>query len=120
MQEYIKKSSSGSGNCSSRNDKTLLILSSHEMKDIIKTGKSLEDSSLPPKGVSETIQIEVKEQKGGKILAGKGINGAGERHGQGIVRTGYGYNSRSKKTKFSFPSSSIDRYSNKKVPSKWI
>ena len=94
MQEYIKKSSSGSGNCSSRNDKTLLIISSHEMKDIIKTGKSLEDSSLPPKGVSETIQIEVKEQKGGKILAGKGINRAGERHGQGIVRTGYGYNSR--------------------------
>ena len=35
------------------------------MKDIIKIVKSLEDSGLLLKGVSETIQNEAKEQKGG-------------------------------------------------------
>ena len=35
------------------------------MKDIIKIVKSLEDSGLLLEGVSETIQNEVKEQKGG-------------------------------------------------------
>ena len=34
------------------------------MEDIIKIVKSLEDSSLLLKGVSETIQNEAKEQKG--------------------------------------------------------
>ena len=71
------------------------------MKDIIEIVKSLEDSGLLFKGVSETIQNEAKEQKGGflsmllgtldasllgNVLAGKGINRAGE----GIVRAGYG------------------------------
>ena len=45
---------------------TLIILKD-EMPDIIKTVKSLEDSALLLKGVSETIQIEAKEQKGGFI-----------------------------------------------------
>ena len=36
-----------------------------EMEDINKTVKSLEDSGLLLKGVTETIQDEVKEQKGG-------------------------------------------------------
>ena len=35
------------------------------MEDIIKTVKSLEDSGLLLKGVTETVQNEVKEQKGG-------------------------------------------------------
>ena len=35
------------------------------MEDIIKIVKSLEDSGLLLKGVSETIQNEAKEQKGG-------------------------------------------------------
>ena len=63
------------------------------MKDIIRIVKSLEDSGLLFKGVSETIQNEAKEQRGGflsilsgtldaslleNILAGKGINSAGE------------------------------------------
>ena len=63
--------------------------------------KSLEDSGLLLKGVSKTIQNEAKEQKGGflslllgtlsasllgNILAGKGMNRAGE----GIVRASYG------------------------------
>ena len=62
--------------------------------------KSLEDSGLILKGVSKTIQNEAKEQKGGflslllgtlsasllgNILAGKGMNRAGE----GIVRASY-------------------------------
>ena len=35
------------------------------MNDIIKRVKSLEDSDLLIKGVTETVQNEVKEQKGG-------------------------------------------------------
>ena len=37
------------------------------MKDIMKIVKSLESSGLLIKGVSETIQNEAKEQKGGFI-----------------------------------------------------
>ena len=35
------------------------------MKDVMKIVKSLEDSGLLSKGVSETIHNEVKQQKGG-------------------------------------------------------
>ena len=85
---------------SASHNNTILIISNDEMKDIIKIVKSLEDSDLLFKGVSETIQNEAKEQKGGflsmllgtlgasllgNILAEKGINRAGE----GIVRAGY-------------------------------
>ena len=55
MQEYIKKIL-GSGNAT-------LIISNHEMEDIIKIVKSLEDSGLLLKGVSETIQNDAKEKK---------------------------------------------------------
>ena len=94
MQEYIKKVL-GSGNT------TTLIISNDEIEDIIKIVKSLEDSGLLLKGVTETVQNEVKEQKGGflsmllgtlgaslleNILTVQGINRAGE----GIVRDGYG------------------------------
>ena len=73
------------------------------MEDIIKIVKSLEDSGLLLKGVTETVQNEAKEQKGGflsmllgtlgasllgNILAGKGINRAGK--GRGIKRAGEG------------------------------
>ena len=69
--------------------------------NIIKIVKSLEDSGLLLKRVSETIQNEAKEQKGGflsrllgtlsacllgNILTVKGINRAGE----GIARAVYG------------------------------
>ena len=62
------------------------------MEDIIEIVKSLEDSSSLLKGVTETVQTEVKEQKGGflsmsfgtlgasllgNILAGKGRNKKG-------------------------------------------
>ena len=74
----------------------------------MKIVKSLGDSGLLLKGVSETIQNEAKEQKGGflsmllgtlgasllgNLLTGKGINKKGKginRAGEGIVRAGYG------------------------------
>ena len=73
----------------------------------MKIVKSLEDSGLLLKGVSETIQNEAKEQKGGfpsmllsrlgasllrNILAGKGITRVryGFKGGKGIRRAGYG------------------------------
>ena len=83
------------------------------MKDIIKIVKSLEDSSLLSKGVSETVQNEAREQKGGclsmllgtlggsllgNILTGKGINRAGE----GIVRAGCGNKKQDYKNKMNF------------------
>ena len=54
----IHKQILGSGN-------TTLIISNDEIEDIIKIGKSLEGSGLLLKGVTETVQNEVKEQKGG-------------------------------------------------------
>ena len=79
---------------------TTLIITNDEMEDIIKIVKSLEDSSLLLKAVSETIQNEAKEKKGflsvllgtlsasllGNILADTGMNGAEE----GFLRAGYG------------------------------
>ena len=53
----IHKKILGSGNS------TTLIISNDEMEDMIKIVKSLEDSSLLLKGVTETVQNEVKEQK---------------------------------------------------------
>ena len=41
-----------------------LIISNEEMENIMKIIKSLEDSGLLLKGVSETIQNKVREQKG--------------------------------------------------------
>ena len=92
----------GSGHdSSSALHNTKLIISNNEMKDIVKIVKYLEDFDLLLKGVTETIQNEAKEQKAGflslllstlgaillgNILAGKGMNRAGE----GIVRAGYG------------------------------
>ena len=44
-------------------DTTTLIISNEEMNDITKIVKSLEESGLLIKGVSETIKNEAKEQK---------------------------------------------------------
>ena len=83
-----------------------------KLEDIIKTVKSLEDSGLLLKGVTETVQNEVKEQKGGflrillgilaasllgNLLAGRGVNRTGKgiginRAGEGVLRAGYGNN----------------------------
>ena len=43
---------------------TILIISNDKMEDILKIVKSLEDSGLLLKGVSETFENEVKEQRG--------------------------------------------------------
>ena len=73
------------------------------MQDIIKIIKELENSDILLKGVSKTIENEIKEQRGeflsmllgtlgasllGNLLTGKGIIRAGE--GKGIVRAGEG------------------------------
>ena len=60
MQEYIKKILESS----KQNNTITLIISNDEIEDIIKIVKSLEDSGLLFKKVSETIQNEAKEQKG--------------------------------------------------------
>ena len=57
----IHKKILGSGH----NNNTTLIISNDEMDDILKIVKSLEDSGVFLKGVSETIQPEAKEQRGG-------------------------------------------------------
>ena len=92
MREYIKKKKKKKKILGSGNNATLII-SNNEMKDIIKIVKYLEDSALLLKAVTETVQNEAKEQKGGflsmllgtldaslfgNILAGLGINRAGE------------------------------------------
>ena len=75
------------------------------MDDILRIVKSLEDFGVLLKGVSETIQNEAKEQRGGflsmllgtigasllgvvlsKSLSGRGVIRAGE----GTIRAGYG------------------------------
>ena len=99
MQEYIKKIL-GPGH-----NNTTLIISNDEMDDILKIVKSLEDSGVLLKGVSETIQHEAKEQRGGfpsmllstlgasllgDVLS-KGLSGRGViRAGEGTIRVGYG------------------------------
>ena len=89
---------------------TTLIISNDEIEDIIKIVKSLEDSGLLLKGVTETVQNEIKAQKGGflRILLGtlgasllqnllteRGANRAEKgrgtnRAGEGVLRAGYG------------------------------
>ena len=94
----IKKKMLGSGAAT-------LITSNDEMGDILKIIKSLEDSGVLLKGVSETIQYEAKEQRGGLLgmllgtlgasllgdLLSKGLSGKGViRAGEGTIRAGYG------------------------------
>ena len=55
---------------------TTLIISNDEMEGIIKTVKSVEDSDLLLKGVSEAIQNEAKEQKRGFLSILLGTLGA--------------------------------------------
>ena len=84
---------------------TTLIISNDEMDDILKIVKSLEDSGILLKGVSEAIQNEAKEQRGGFLsmllgtlgaslladLLTKSVSGKGAiRAGEGTIRAGYG------------------------------
>ena len=81
---------------------TTLIISNNEMEDLTNIVKSREDSGLLLKRVTEAVQNETKEQKGGflrmllgtlgtsllgnLLTGGKGINRAGE----GVIRAGEG------------------------------
>ena len=84
---------------------TTLIISNNEMDDILKIAQSFENSSLLLKEVSETIQNEAKEQRGGLLsmllgtlgasllgdVLSKGLSGKGViRAGKGVIRTGEG------------------------------
>ena len=86
-----------------------LITSKNEINDIIKIVQALKDSDILLKGVTKTIENEMKEQIGGflgmlfgtlgdsllgNMLAGKGIvrAGYGNKQGKGIVRAAYGFN----------------------------
>ena len=94
MEECIKKILGSSHNAT-------LIISNDEMEDILKIVKSLEDSGILLEGVSETIEHEAKERKGGflsmllgtlcasllgNILSGKGLM----RAGKGTTKISYG------------------------------
>ena len=99
------------------------------MQDIIKIIKELENPDILLKGVSKTIENEIKEQRGGflsmllgtlgasllgNLLTGKGIMRAVEgsvasrAKGDGIVRAGKG--SKKNKPKFAITFSSINKY----------
>ena len=107
MQEYIKKIL-GSGN------NTTLIISNNDLEYLIKIVKSLEDCDLLLKGVTETVQNEIKEQKGGflsmllgtlgtsllgNLLTRKGINKNKNQASEEILRAGY-RNKNNNKTDF--------------------
>ena len=96
----IHKKILGSGH-----NNTTLITSNDEVDDILKIGKSLEDSGVLLKGVGETIQNEAKEQRerflsmllctlGASLLGDlliKNLSGKGViRAGEGVIRAGYG------------------------------
>ena len=98
----IHKKILGSGN------NATLIISNIDMDDLIKIVKSLEDSGLLLKGIAESVQNEIKEQKDqflsmllgtlgasllGNLLTGKGAFHARKRvnrKGKGIHRAGEG------------------------------
>ena len=100
----IHKKILGSGN------KATPIISNNDMDDLIKIVKSFQDSGLLLKGVTESVQNEIKEQKGrflrmllgtsgtsllGNLITGKGVNKKGKginRAGEGIIRAGEGNN----------------------------
>ena len=74
---------------------TTLIISKDEMNDIIKIVKSLEDSGVILKGVTETIQHEAKKQRGGFLSMLLGTLGASLlgnllTGGKGVIRAGEG------------------------------
>ena len=82
---------SGRHSSSALHNTATLIISNKDMEDLIKIVKSLEDSGLLLRGVTESVQNEIKEQKRGflsvllgtlgasllgNLLTGKGIHRA--------------------------------------------
>ena len=110
----IHKKMLGSGN------NTTLIILNKDIGYLIKTVKSVEDSGLLLKGVIESVQNEIKEQKGGflsmllatlgasllaDLLTGKGVNKKDKgihRAGEGVVRAGEGILKAGKGNKMGF------------------
>ena len=113
-----------------------LIIEEEDMKDIMKIIKELENSDILLKGVSKTIENEIKVQRegflgrllgtlgasllGNLLTGGKGIVRVGEGKGEGIVRAGQGNvvsrakgEGSKKKTKFTITFSPINKYRNK-------
>ena len=119
IHKKILGSGSRNSYSSASHNMTTFIISNNEIEDIIEIVKSLKDSGLLLKGVIETVQNEVKEQKGGflsmllgalgasllgNILTGRwviatsrgrGIHRAGKGKGinvagEGVLRAGYG------------------------------
>ena len=97
-----------------------LIIEQEDMNDIMKIIEALENSGILLKGVTETIENETKEQRGGflsmllgtlganflgNLLNGKGIMRASE----GIVRAGEGSRSK-KKHQFAVTFSSFNKH----------
>ena len=114
----IHKKILGSGH-----NNTTLIISNDEMDGILKIFKSLENSGVLLKGVSETIQNEAKEQREGFLsmllgtlgasllgdILSKGLSGKGViRAGEGIIRAGYG-SRRSSLKKINFYATSFNK-----------
>ena len=112
----IKKKMLGSGTTTS-------IISNDEMDDILRIVKSLEDSNVLLKGVSETTQHEAKERRIGFLsmllgtlgasllrdILSKGLSGKGViRAGEGTIRAGYGSKRPSLK-KFDFSTTSFNK-----------
>ena len=91
-----------------------LIIEEEDMQDIIKIIKELENSDVLLKGVSKTIENEIKEQRGGFLSILLGTLGDGLLGnlltGKGIVRAGEGSK---KPPKFAITFSSINKYRNK-------
>ena len=104
-----------SGNLLGSGNNTTLIISNKDMDDLIKIATSLGESGLLLKGITESVQNEIKEQKGGFLsmllgtleasLLGCLLTGKGAFHtrkkvnkkckeihraGEGIVRAGEG------------------------------
>ena len=106
IEGSIKKKMLGSGT-------TTLIILNNEINDIIKIVKSLENSGVLLKGVSETIQHEAKKQRGGFLsmllgtlvasLLGNLLTG-----GKGVTRAGEGI--KKKKIKFTNTISPINKF----------
>ena len=106
IHKKVLGSGKGPLNLALPHNNATLIISNDEMDNILKIVKSLEDSGVLLKGISETIQHEDKEQRGGflSLLLGtlgasllgdilsKGLSGKGViRAGEGNIRAGYGY-----------------------------
>ena len=102
MQECIKKivgSGIGSSSSASHNhpSSTTLIISNDEIEYITKIVKSLEDSGLLLKGVSDIVQNEAKAflsillgTLGACLLRNISADRGKNRAGEGVVRAGYG------------------------------